>query len=346
MQIKIINKLDLVTKYIKMRGLALGLIAALLCLPGCSQAPAPQTPTLQKATVLLDWFPNTNHTGLYVALKNGFYEEEGLQVDIIQPPEGTHVQLLAAGQADFAVSSQEEVTMARSQGIPIKAIAAIIQHNTSGFAAPKDKNINTPADFVGKTYGGWGSPAEEAVLRLLMDKYSADFSKLSILNIGSADFFTSVHKDVDFSWIFWGWTGIEADLKGMPVTFIRLSEVDKCLDYYTPVLIGNEKLLGQNPDLAKKFMKATTRGYLYAIENPDQAAQILLGVVPEMNSELVINSQRYLAAEYQGDAPRWGEMRATIWQGYADFLVENGLLPSCVDTTMAYSNDFLPALGQ
>jgi ABC-type nitrate/sulfonate/bicarbonate transport system substrate-binding protein len=327
---------------VKKRGLALCLITALLCLPGCSSAPISQAPPLQKITVLLDWFPNTNHTGLYVAQEQGFYRSEGLEVDIIQPPEGGHIQLLAAGQADFAVSAQEEVTMARSQGIPVVAIAAVIQHNTSGFAAPQDRNIKTPADFEGKTYGGWGSPAEEAVLKLLMSKYQADFSKLNILNIGSSDFFTSVHKDVDFAWIFWGWTGIEAGLKDMPLSFIRLSEVDQRLDYYTPVLVGSQALLDNNPDLVGKFMNATTRGYQYAMQNPDQAAEILLAKIPEMNRELVISSQRYLAGEYQGDAPRWGEMKSAVWQGYADFLFENNLLPSRIDTTMAFSNDFLP----
>ena len=327
---------------IKGKLLILTLVTTLLFVPGCGKAPVSESPGLKKATVLLDWFPNSNHTGLYVAQEKGFYHDEGLEIDIIQPSEGTHIQLLAANQADFAISSQEEVTMARSQSIPIVAIAAVIQHNTSGFAAPREKNINTPADFVGKTYGGWGSPAEEAVLKLLMKKYQADFNQLNILNIGSADFFTSVHKDVDFSWIFWGWTGIEADLRGLPLSFIRLNEVDECLDYYTPLLVSNETQLNNDPELVKNFMKATAKGYQYAIENPEQAAEILLANFPEMDRKLVINSQKYLAAEYQADAPRWGEMQASVWQGYTDFMVESGLLPAAVDTGAAYSNDFLP----
>jgi len=327
----------------KTKILALFLITAFLVLPGCDNNP-PQEAQLQKVTVLLDWFPNTNHTGLYVAREQGFYQAEGLDVEIIQPPEGGQVQLVAAGQGDFAVSSQEEMTTARSQGIPVVAIAAIIQHNTSGFAAPVDRNINTPADFEGSTYGGWGSPAEEAVLKSLMTKYQADFSKLKILNIGSADFFTSIQKDIDFSWIFWGWTGIEAELKNIPLSFISLREVDSRLDYYTPVLVSNENLLKSNPELVKRFMQATTRGYQFAMQNPDQAAEILLGAVPELDRELVIKSQHYLALQYQGDAPRWGEMKVEVWQDYADFMFENGLLTEQVDTSRAFSNEFLPAV--
>lgn len=325
----------------KLKSLLSILMVALLILSGCGSAPKTEVP-LQKVTVLLDWFPNTNHSGMYIAQEKGFYREEGLEVEIIQPPEGGQVQLLAAGRGDFAVSAQEEVITARSQDIPVVAVAAVIQHNTSGFAAPQDRNIKTPADFEGKTYGGWGSPAEDAVLKLVMDRYQADFKQLNILNIGSADFFASVQRDVDFAWIFWGWTGIEAGLKDIPLTFIRLSEVDPRLDYYTPVLISRDDLLRNQPDLARKFMRATSKGYRYAVQNPDQSAEILLGKVPELNRELVIRSQRYLAGEYQHDSPRWGEMKSAVWQGYADFMYESGLLTKRVDTSTAFSNDYLP----
>lgn len=327
----------------KLKSLVLFLIVSLIILPGCGSAPKTEV-ALQKVTVLLDWFPNTNHSGMYIAQEKGFYREEGLEVEIIQPPEGGQVQLLAAGRGDFAVSAQEEVITARSQDIPVVAVAAVIQHNTSGFAAPQDRNIKTPADFEGKTYGGWGSPAEEAVLKLVMDRYQADFKQLNMLNIGSADFFASIQRDVDFAWIFWGWTGIEAGLKDIPLTFIKLGEVDPRLDYYTPVLISRDDLLRNQPDLARKFMRATSRGYQYAMQNPDQSAEILLGKVPELNRELVIRSQRYLAGEYQRDALRWGEMKSAVWQGYADFMYESGLLTNRVDTSTVFSNDYLPAV--
>lgn len=325
----------------KLKAMALLLILMFLSLPGCGTTPKSEKP-LEKVTVLLDWFPNTNHSGMYVAQAKGFYREAGLEVEIIQPPEGGQVQLLAAGRGDFAVSAQEEITTARAQGIPVVAVAAVIQHNTSGFAAPQDRRIKTPADFVGKTYGGWGSPAEEAVLKLLMKQNQADFERLNIINIGSADFFTSVQQNVDFAWIYWGWTGIEAELKGIPLSFIKLGEADSRLDYYTPVLISREDLLTYHPDVAKKFLQATARGYQYAIDEPDQAAEILLAQVPELNRQLVIRSQHYLAGEYQKDAVRWGEMKAAVWQGYADFMYENGLLSSPVDTSRAFSNDYLP----
>jgi len=171
------------------------LISLFFMMSGCSAAnpanPADDTQKepLQKVTVLLDWFPNTNHTGLYIARDQGYYKAEGLEVEIIQPAEGGTAQLISAGQGDFGVSYQEEVNIARSQNIPVVALAAVIQHNTSGFASPADRNIKTPKDFEGKTYGGWGSPAETAVMKAVMDKYQGDIGKVNMLNIGDADVF-------------------------------------------------------------------------------------------------------------------------------------------------------------
>ncbi len=314
-----------------------------LGLTGCSTKKAEQnTVPLQKVTVMLDWFPNTNHSGLYAAKDLGYYAVEGLDVNIIQPSEGGNPQLIAAGKGDFAISYQEEVTIARSQNIPVVAMAAVIQHNTSGFAAPISKNIKAPKDFEGKTYGGWGSPAETAVLKVLMAKYGADFNKVKMVNVGSADFFASLEKGIDFSWIFYGWTGIEAKTKGMDLNFIKLKDEDNVLDYYTPVIISSETLISKNPELVKKFMKATSKGYNYAIKYPDKTSAILLKNVPELNKSLVAASQNYLAQEYQSDAPRWGEMKTGVWKGYADFMYANKLIDKNIQVDQAFTNKFLP----
>ncbi|MDD3364707.1 MAG: ABC transporter substrate-binding protein [Syntrophomonas sp.] len=314
-----------------------------MALTGCSTKTSPKNDApLQKVTVILDWFPNTNHSGLYVAKDQGYYAQEGLDVNIIQPSEGGNPQLIAAGKGDFAISYQEEVTMARSQDIPVVAVATVIQHNTSGFASPVNKNIKTPKDFEGKTYGGWGSPAETAVLKVLMDKYGADFNKVKIVNVGSADFFASMEKGIDFSWIFQGWTGIEAKTKGMDLNFIKLKDEDKVLDYYTPVIIASETKISQDPELVKKFMKATAKGYDYAINNPDKTADILLKSVPELNKDLVTASQTYLSKEYKSDASRWGEMKTEVWKNYADFMFANKLIDKNIQVDQAFTNKFLP----
>ncbi len=299
---------------------------------------------LQEITVVLDWVPNTNHTGIYAAIKNGYYADEGLEVEVIQPTEGGSADLIAAGKGEFGISYQEQVTYARTADIPlpIVAIAAIIQHNTSGFASPVEKNIKTPKDFEGRKYGGWGSPTEEAILKVLMEKYDADFSKLEIVNIGASDFFTSITKDVDFSWIFYGWDGVAAELRNIELNFLLLQDMDPLLDFYTPLIITNEKIINENPSLVENFLRATSNGYEFAINNPEGAAEILSEFVPELDKELVTASQKYLADQYKSDSERWGEMQEKIWDTFSNWMLESNLFTGKFDSNKAFTNEFLP----
>ncbi|MCL4418245.1 MAG: ABC transporter substrate-binding protein [Actinobacteria bacterium] len=322
---------------------------SILSLSSCKSGVSGGESTTQKAeikkiSVVLDWVPNTNHTGIYVARDKGFYNEEGLEVDIVQPTEGGAADLIAAGKGEFGISYQEQVTYARTAepALPVKAIAAIIQHNTSGFASPAEKNIKTPKDFEGKKYGGWGTSIEEAMLKALMEKYGADFSKLQIINIGASDFFTSVQKDVDFSWIYYGWDGIAAEVKNFKINFIKLQDLDENLDFYTPVIIASEENIKNNPELIKKFLKATSKGYEFAIKYPDEAAQILLKAVPELDKNIIVKSQQYLAKQYQAEAPKWGVMDEKIWENFSKWMFDKKLINKELDYKNAYTNEFMP----
>jgi ABC-type nitrate/sulfonate/bicarbonate transport system substrate-binding protein len=327
----------------------IGLLCTLVLLSGCaaggeesSEAGQKKEQENEKVTVVLDWTPNTNHTGLYVAQDKGYFEEEGLDVEIIMPGEAGADQLVASGKADFGVSYQESITQARVQGVPLVSIAAVIQHNTSGFASPVEKNIASPKDFAGKTYGGWGSPVEKSVISSLMRQENADVDNVSIVNMGDTDFFTAVKRDIDFAWIYYGWTGIEAELRGEKINMIYLTDYSENLDYYTPVLATNEEKLKSNPDQVKKFLKAVSKGYEFAIENPTEAADSLIEAAPDLDQELVKKSQEWLASRYQDDAPRWGEQKQEVWENYANWMFENELLEKQLDAKAAFTNNYLP----
>lgn len=323
------------------------LIAAIL-LTGCSTSKKDDTAQqkkqnpLKKVTVVLDWTPNTNHTGLYVAKEKGYFKEQGLDVKIIMPGEAGADQLVASGKSQFGVGYQEGVTQARIQGVPLVSIAAVIQHNTSGFASPAEKNIKSPKDFAGKTYGGWGSPVEKSIIESLMKKENADVGKVKIVNIGETDFFTAIKKDVDFSWIYYGWDGVEAELRGEKINMVYLTDYSDKLDYYTPVLTTNEKMISKNPETVKAFVKAAAKGYEYAIKNPSDAADILIKAAPDLDPKLVKKSQEWLAPKYQDDATRWGEQKLEVWENYASWMFENGLLEKELDAKKAFTNEFLP----
>ena len=299
---------------------------------------------LEKVTLVLDWTPNTNHTGLYVALDKGYYEEQGLDVEIVQPSNGSAPTIVATGKADFGVAYQEDITYAKTSEdpLPIKAIATIIQHNTSGFASPASKNIKTVKDFENKTYGGWGSESEKATLDAIMSNNGANYESVKIVDIGEDDFFTATKGDIDIANIFEGWTGIESKLRGEDINYIATKDLDERLDYYTPLLITNEKIVTENPDLAKKFLQATSKGYEYCVESPEESAKILLKYAPEINEDLAIESQKYLADKYIDDASRWGEMKDSVWDNYTNFMKEYKLINKDMKASDAYTNEFLP----
>ncbi|KAB8139338.1 ABC transporter substrate-binding protein [Gracilibacillus oryzae] len=297
---------------------------------------------LKDITFVLDWTPNTNHTGLYVAQEKGYFEEQGLNVEIVMPGEAGADQMVASGRADFGISAQEAVTEARVQDIPIVSIAAVIQHNTSGFAAPVDRGITSPADFAGKTYGGWGAPVEAAVIDSLMKQEGASVDDVEIINMGEANFFTAVERDVDFAWIYYGWTGVEAELRDVELDMLYLTDYSEKLDYYTPVITTNEEMVNSDSETVSAFVAAVAKGYQFAIDNPSEAADILIEAVPDLDPELVKASQEWLSPKYQDDAARWGEQDAEVWQNYADWMFENELLEKELDVESAFTNEFLP----
>ncbi|MDP4096023.1 ABC transporter substrate-binding protein [Paenibacillus sp. P96] len=313
---------------------------------GSNTAGSTDSGKLKDVKVVLDWTPNTNHTGLYVAKDQGYYEEAGLNVEIVQPGEGGADQMVASNAVPFGISYQESVTQARTQGVPLVSIAAVIQHNTSGFAAPVDRGIKSPKDFEGKKYGGWGSPVEEAVMKSIMELDGGDVSKVENINMGDADFFTAVKRDIDFAWIFYAWTGIEAELRGEQLDMLYVKDYSQSLDYYTPVIVTNEQTMNNDPELVKAFMSATAKGYQYAIDQPEKAAEILSKAVPELDKELVLASQKWLSPRYQDDAAQWGVQKTEVWKNYSDWMYERKLLDKPLEVEKAFTNDFLPQNGE
>lgn len=318
-------------------GMALLMCCALMAGCGLAEGEA------KKVTVILDYVANTNHTGMYVALEKGYYQQQGLDVSIVEPTEGATATLIAVGKGEFGISYQEDVTMARASEdpLPIKAIATIIQHNTSGFATYKDKNITSVKDFEGKTYAGWGGPGEEAVLKAVMTGAGADFSKLNMV-ISDGSGFESLKDRVDIMWFYEAWDSVKCRLNDFEINYMELRQLDERLDYYTPVIITSEQMLKDDPETVKAFLAATTQGYQFAMENPEESAQILSKYAPDYSLEMLTMSQEYLKDKYQAEAGQWGVMRDEVWDNYTGFLVEYGVIDSALPAADLYTNAFLP----
>jgi ABC-type nitrate/sulfonate/bicarbonate transport system substrate-binding protein len=273
----------------------------------------------------LDWTPNTNHTGIYVALVQGWYRSEGIDLKLL--PYSANVSpdvLVSTGKADVGVSSTEGIVADAAVGQPVVSIAAIIQHNTSALVTLASSGLTRPRDLDGKIYGGFGAPYESAVVGEIIQK---DGGKGQFKNVTlSVDAMQALESHrIDFVWVFEGWEIIQAQRDGVKLHMFPITNYGVA-DYYTPNLIASPAEIQQKPALLHKFMTATACGYEYARTHVQQAAQMLLvqnkGVFPDTG--LVLASQQFLSPRYADPGRKWGMQDAAAWHGYPQFILDSG----------------------
>lgn len=299
-------------------------------------------------TFCLDWTPNTNHTGLYVADALGYYKDAGIDITIVQPPENGATQCCASGQAQFAIDAQDTLAAAFDMDEPlgVTAVAAVLQHNTSCIISRAGEGIDTPKGLEGKQYSTWDSPIELAMLEYVMKQDGGDFSKVTLIpNVITDEPAALSAKQTDAVWVFYGWSGINAELKGVDCDYWYFKDISSELDYYTPIIVANNEFLEKNPEIAKKFMEATVKGYEYAAENPKEAAKMLIegdetGSL-KANEELVYKSQEFISKQYIDDAAGFGVIDESRWNSFYKWLYENKLTTKDL-TGVGFSNEYLP----
>lgn len=297
----------------------------------------------QKIKIVLDWVPNTNHTGLYVAKDLGYFKEEGLDVEIVQPPEGSTTALIGAGGAEFGISFQDTLakSFAKESPVPVTAVAAILQHNTSGIISLKEKGIDSPKKLEGKKYATWEDNIEQAILKKLVTDDKGNFSKVKLIPYTITDVVTGLKTDVDAVWVYYAWDGIATERAGLQTNFLKIRDYGEELDYYSPVIIGNNDFLKKNPEIAKKVLKAIKKGYEYAMKNPEESAKILVKNSPELDINLVTASQKWISKEYQSDAKEWGIINGNRWNRFYEWLYKNKAVEREIPKNFGYSNEYL-----
>ena len=297
----------------------------------------------KKIRIVLDWVPNTNHTGLYVAKDLGYFKEEGVDVEIVQPPEGSTTALIGAGGAEFGISFQDTLakSFAKENPVPVTAVAAILQHNTSGIISLKEKGIDSPKKLEGKRYATWEDDIEQAILKKLVTDNGGDFSKVKLIPYTVTNVVTSLKTDIDAVWVYYAWDGIATEKTGLKTNFLKLRDYGKELDYYSPVIIANNDFLKKNPEIAKKVLRAIKKGYEYAAKNPEESAKILVKNSPELDINLVTASQKWISKEYQADAKEWGIIDGNRWNGFYEWLYKNKAVKREIPKDFGYSNEYL-----
>ncbi len=333
---------------IKFLPLALAALVSVCLFAGCgkSSQSSASGDKKEKITFMLDWSPNTNHTGLYVAQEKGWFAELGIELEIVEASDAGAEASVAAGSADFGVSFQDTLVPAFSAKeeavLPITAVAAIIQHNTSGIVSPKDKNILTPKDMPGHSYATWDLPIEQAIIQKVVANDGGSYDDIKLISTYVEDIGAAFSSGVDSVWIYYAWDGISCEKKNIDTNFFYFKDYADELDFYSPVIIANNDFLKNKPDTAKKFLSAVSKGYEYAMENPDEAARILVDANEGLDADICTASQKWLASQYKADAAKFGVIDKNRWDSFYKWVYENKLCEYEIPSGFGFTNEYLP----
>lgn len=326
--------------------LALLLVAGVALFLFSDRDKATDEPT--EITLCLDWTPNTNHTGFFVADKMGYYEKEGIKISIVQPPENGAELMTASGKAQFGISFQDTLAdLFSAENAPeITAVAAVLQHNTSGIISRKGEGATSPKGLEGMRYSTWDWPIEQATVKYIMEKDGADYSKLQLIpNAVTNEAEALKNGDTDAIWIYYAWAGVACEKAELDFDYFALTDIDGVFDYYTPVIVANNQFLEESPEIAKAFMRATKKGYEFAARNPEEAAEILVegDTTGSLDGSLdfVTASQEWISEKYIDDADGWGVFDPDRWNRYYSWVYEQGLISQRIPENHGFTNEFI-----
>ncbi|MDA0263034.1 MAG: ABC transporter substrate-binding protein [Chloroflexi bacterium] len=303
-----------------------------------TEAPA----KLTKVSLALDWFPWSNHSGLYVALERGYFADEGLDVEIYVPGDpSTVLQTVAAGRDDFGISYQPELLLAREQGIEAVSIMALVQHPLNSVMSLADSGIVEPKDLKGKKVGAPGLPSDEALIDTMLRYQGLTIDDVEMVNVGFDLIPALISKNVDaIVGAYWVHESISANNLGFDLNIMRMEE-NGVPDFYELVMVASEDKIANNPEIVQAFVRGVTRGYQDAIADPLDAVALLKELKPETDLAIENPGVVLLAPLWATDNGVFGWQEQQRWQDFADWMVASGRLTSADDANAAFDNSFV-----
>lgn len=319
---------------------AAGASAVAISLPG---APT-RAQSGDSVSLALDWYPNANHAGIYVAQANGYFEDAGLDVEILVPADPTTVlQTVGAGRDTFGVTYQNDVLQARENEVPVQSVAAMVQHPLNSIMMLESSDIETPVDLAGKTVAMAGVPADEAYLETMLNHHDLSMEDVEVVNVGFDLMPAILSKRADAAiGVYWTHETILAEHEGYPVRYFRVEE-HGVPDYYELVIVSGEETISDQPDMVSAFLGALRQGYHDAESDLDAALHLLLDESPELVEDVEREGLDLLAPLWseEGKIP-WGTQTAELWDAYTDWAQDGGLIDESVVAADAWV-DLFPA---
>ncbi|MCO5228346.1 MAG: ABC transporter substrate-binding protein [Thermomicrobiales bacterium] len=281
-----------------------------------------------EVTLALDWYANANHAGIYMALANGYFEEAGVTPEIFVPADPTTVlQTVGAGRDTFGITYHNDVLVARQSGIPVKSIAAVVQHPLNSIMVLESSDIQSPADLGGKTIAMAGVPSDEAYLATILENVGLSLDDVETVNVGYDLMPAILSERADaVIGVYWTHETILAEHEGYPVRYFRVEE-HGVPDYYELVIVAGEKTIEEQPEMVSSFLGALRRGYQAAADDLDAALAHLIEESPDLVADVEREGLDLLAPVWTSDgAVEWGTQTAERWDAYTSWAQENELV--------------------
>ncbi|EFN57875.1 hypothetical protein CHLNCDRAFT_57002 [Chlorella variabilis] len=299
--------------------------------------------------VALDWTPNTNHVGFYVAKAKGLYAAKGLDVTFISPHtddyKATPASRVESGEATFAITPSESVISyntwpeADKKRPKLQAVAALLQQDTSAVVTLKASGIDRPAKLEGKRYASYAARYEGRIVQSLIknDGGSGEYQELVLPMLGLWN--TLLQGEAEATWVFMGWEGVEAARKGVELNVFKLGDYNIAYGY-SPVLLTHPDTLSSSPDTVRTFLAGTAEGYRWAAAHPEEAADMFAelaaaenpGLPQPLDRGMCRDSMQLVVQHLLAEDGRWGVMKQSRWDAFLDWLSESGLLTTKVQS--------------
>jgi putative hydroxymethylpyrimidine transport system substrate-binding protein len=323
---------------------AVALLALALGLAACGEKSEDASTAAQPLSLTLDFYPNADHAGIYMAQKLGYFEEAGLDVSIDTPSDpAAPLKLVAAGQSDLAISYEPEVALARDKGLDVVAIGALVNRPLTSLMWLQSSGIKGVGDLKGKTIATAGIPYQDAFLQTILSRVQLSPSDIKTVNVGfgllpallggSAQAMLGGYSNVE---------GVDLRQRGknpvvLPVDQLGVPTYDEL------VLVANRKSLEADSDKFRLFIAALQRGTDAAVQQPNAATKAVLeanqGLDPKLTAAQIEATLPLLGARTSGQP--YGYMDPAQWRTFAGWMRDNGLIESLPEPGELLSNAYL-----
>jgi putative hydroxymethylpyrimidine transport system substrate-binding protein len=324
-------------------------VALTVAAAGCGEKsePADQTPATRSLDLVLDWFPNPDHVPIYEARAKGYFDQVGLDVKTHVPSDpSAPIKQVAAGRTDLAISYEPEVLLARERGLPVVAVAALVQRLLTSVIATRKSGVRSVRDLRGKRVGTAGIPYQSAYLKTILRRANVASSSVKETNVGASLLPAMLSGKVDATLGgFWNVEGVELRArKAKP----WIAPVDRLgvPDYDELVLVANADKLDDERDDLRLFISAVARGAAEARKSPRGATRAVLDANRDLKAKETAASVRLtIPALFPKSGRPWGYLDPVAWRNYGGWMVSNGVLNRLPDIGNAVTNDLLPGQG-